>query len=56
MDGYSTVQAGFVTLTFPCSAELISTAYQPWNGVFLSQQISNSRLISQKKQPAEQGR
>jgi hypothetical protein len=41
----------------PCSAELISTAYQPWNSVFLSQQISHSRLISQKKkkQPAEQG-
>jgi hypothetical protein len=37
----------------PCSAELISTAYQPWNSVFLSQQISHSRLISQKKQPAE---
>jgi hypothetical protein len=33
---------------FPCSAELISTAYQPWNSVFLSQQISYSRLISQK--------
>jgi hypothetical protein len=32
----------------PCSAELISTAYQPWNSVFLSQQISHSRLISQK--------
>jgi hypothetical protein len=31
-----------------CSAELISTAYQPWNSVFLSQQISHSRLISQK--------
>jgi hypothetical protein len=33
---------------FPCSAELISTAYQPWNSVFLSQQNSHSRLISQK--------
>jgi hypothetical protein len=33
---------------YPCSAELISTAYQPWNSVFLSQQISYSRLISQK--------
>jgi hypothetical protein len=33
---------------FPCSAELISTAYQPWNSAFLSQQISHSRLISQK--------
>jgi hypothetical protein len=33
----------------PCSAELISTAYQPWNSVFLSQQISHNRLISQKK-------
>jgi hypothetical protein len=33
----------------PCSAELISMAYQPWNSVFLSQQISHSRLISQKK-------
>jgi hypothetical protein len=32
----------------PCSAELISTAYQPWNDVFLSQQNSHSRLISQK--------
>jgi hypothetical protein len=32
----------------PCSAELISTAYQPWNSVFLSHQISHSRLISQK--------
>jgi hypothetical protein len=32
----------------PCSAELVSTAYQPWNSVFLSQQISHSRLISQK--------
>jgi hypothetical protein len=32
----------------PCSAELISTAYQPWNNVFLSQQISHSRLISHK--------
>jgi hypothetical protein len=32
----------------PCSAELISTAYQPWNSVFLSQQINHSRLISQK--------
>jgi hypothetical protein len=32
----------------PCSAELISTAYQPWNSVFLSQQISHNRLISQK--------
>jgi hypothetical protein len=31
-----------------CSAELISTAYQPWNSVFFSQQISHSRLISQK--------
>jgi hypothetical protein len=31
-----------------CSAELISTAYQPWNSVFLSQQISHSWLISQK--------
>jgi hypothetical protein len=31
-----------------CSAELISTTYQPWNSVFLSQQISHSRLISQK--------
>jgi hypothetical protein len=40
----------------PCSAELISTAYQPWNSVFLSQQISHSRLISQKKQSAEQDR
>jgi hypothetical protein len=38
----------------PCSAELISTAYQPWNSVFLSQQNSHSRLII-KKQPAEQG-
>jgi hypothetical protein len=35
-------------LTIPCSTELISTAYQPWNSVFLSQQISHSRLISQK--------
>jgi hypothetical protein len=34
--------------TIPCSAELISTAYQPWNSVFLSQQISHSRLISKK--------
>jgi hypothetical protein len=34
--------------SFPCSAELISIAYQPWNSVFLSQQISHSRLISQK--------
>jgi hypothetical protein len=32
----------------PCSAELISTTYQPWNSIFLSQQISHSRLISQK--------
>jgi hypothetical protein len=32
----------------PCSAELISTAYQPWNSIFLSQQISHSRLINQK--------
>jgi hypothetical protein len=32
----------------PCSAELIRTAYQPWNSVFLLQQISHSRLISQK--------
>jgi hypothetical protein len=39
---------------FPCSAELISTAYQSWNSVFFSQQISHSRFIS-KKQPAEQG-
>jgi hypothetical protein len=23
-------------------------AYQPWNSIFLSQQISHSRLISQK--------
>jgi hypothetical protein len=30
----------------PCSAELISTAYQPWNSVFLSHQNSHSRLIS----------
>jgi hypothetical protein len=29
-----------------CSAELISTVYQPWNSVFLSQQNSHSRLIS----------
>jgi hypothetical protein len=37
------------TITYaPCSSELISTAYQPWNSVFLSQQISHSRLISQK--------
>jgi hypothetical protein len=33
-----------------CSAELISTAYQPWNSVFLSQQISHSRLIRKKKE------
>jgi hypothetical protein len=32
---------------FPCSAELISTAYQPWNNIFFSQQISHSWLISQ---------
>jgi hypothetical protein len=32
----------------PCSAELISTAYQPWNSVFLSQQNSHSRLISRR--------
>jgi hypothetical protein len=32
----------------PCSAELIRTAYQPWNSVFLSQQNSHSRLISRK--------
>jgi hypothetical protein len=32
----------------PCSAELISTAYQPWNSIFLSQQINHSRFISQK--------
>jgi hypothetical protein len=31
-----------------CSAELISTAYQPWNSVFLSQQISHSRFINKK--------
>jgi hypothetical protein len=36
------------TEVVPCSAELISTAYQPWNSIFLSQQISHSRLISQK--------
>jgi hypothetical protein len=41
-------------MSIPCSAELISTAYQLWNSVFLSQQISHSRLIK-KKQPAEQG-
>jgi hypothetical protein len=33
---------------FPCSAELISTAYQPWNSIFLSQQNSHSRLISRR--------
>jgi hypothetical protein len=42
----------FVLFSFskqsPCSAELISTAYQPWNSVFLSQQNSHSRLISRK--------
>jgi hypothetical protein len=32
----------------PCSAELISTAYQPWNSVFLSQKNSHSRLISRR--------
>jgi hypothetical protein len=32
----------------PCSAEFISTAYQPWNNVFLSQQNSHSRLISRR--------
>jgi hypothetical protein len=31
---------------WPCSAALISTAYQPWYSVFLSQQNSHSRLIS----------
>jgi hypothetical protein len=30
------------------SAELISTAYQPWNSIFLSQQNNHSRFISQK--------
>jgi hypothetical protein len=33
--------------TIPCSAELISTAYQPWNDVFFSQQNSHSRLITE---------
>jgi hypothetical protein len=37
----------FITLS-SCSAELISTAYQPWNSVFLSQQNSHSRFISHK--------
>jgi hypothetical protein len=32
----------------PCSAELISTAYQPWNSVFLSHQNSHNRLISRR--------
>jgi hypothetical protein len=38
-----------------CSAELISTAYQPWNSVFLSQQNSHSRLISKKKTACRTG-
>jgi hypothetical protein len=32
----------------PCSLEFIKLAYQPWNNVFPSQQISFSRLISRK--------
>jgi hypothetical protein len=32
----------------PCSAELISTAYQPWYSIFLSQRNSHSRLISRR--------
>jgi hypothetical protein len=32
----------------PCSLKLISTAYQPWYSVFLSQQNSISRLISHR--------
>jgi hypothetical protein len=32
----------------PCSAELISMAYQPWYSIFLSQQNSHSRLISRR--------
>jgi hypothetical protein len=32
--------------TSPLLAALISTAYQPWNSVFLSRQNSHSRLIS----------
>jgi hypothetical protein len=32
----------------PCSVALISTAYQLWYSVFLSQQNSHSRLISRK--------
>ena len=32
----------------PCSLELISLTYQPWNNVFLSQQISFSYLISRR--------
>jgi hypothetical protein len=52
MDGQGLCSATILKLAMelfpPCSAELISTAYQPWNSVFLSQQISHSRLISQK--------
>jgi hypothetical protein len=32
----------------PCSAELISTIYQSWNSVFLSQQNNHSWLISRR--------
>jgi hypothetical protein len=39
----------------PCSAELISTAYQPWNSIFFSQQISHSRLINKKKTACRTG-
>jgi hypothetical protein len=39
---------GIGTTKLPCSAEFISTVYQPWNSIFLSQQNSHSRLISRR--------
>jgi hypothetical protein len=42
-----TEEYGRVT-TIPCSAPFISTVYQPWNSIFLSQQNSHRRLISHR--------
>jgi hypothetical protein len=44
----STSHQGCLMQQSLCSAALISTAYQPWYSVFLSQQNSHSRLISRR--------
>jgi hypothetical protein len=47
MKGVVIIQ-NFFKKNSPCSAALISTAYQPWYSIFLSQQNSHSRLISRR--------